>query len=203
MWDLVTNHLIGTKSNPWNWPTVTRNCEQNIASIFRCLFSVHPKHCPYNTHLERCTLSLYVGKELQKVVSNRSRAWQRPNQDTAASLPWPERKEHILSVLWITRNTQGHFAVRILVSLNTEMLITGPRCGLWGYCRLSTALTEVPHAPAGVILPAADSFHRCMTFGILGTLEEVFNARAPRGWLLLLLLNQLVVGCSWLSGCVF
>lgn len=33
----------------------------------------------------------------------------------------------------------------------------------------------------GVSLPAADGFHKCMTLGILGTLERVFNARAPRG----------------------
>lgn len=33
----------------------------------------------------------------------------------------------------------------------------------------------------GVSLPAADCFHKCMTLGILGTLERVFNARAPGG----------------------
>lgn len=57
------------------------------------------------------------------------------------------RKQRILSRLYITRSIQGQFVVRI--SLNTGMLITDPRCGLWGDFRSPTALTELPHAPAG------------------------------------------------------
>jgi hypothetical protein len=32
-----------------------------------------------------------------------------------------------------------------------------------------------------VVLPPEDSFCKCKTFGILGTLVRVYNAKAPRG----------------------
>jgi hypothetical protein len=56
-------------------------------------------------------------------------------------------------------------------------------CGIWGHFTAGDSFASC--ISRGMALPAADNLCECVMFGILGTLQRIYNARAQAegaGW---------------------